>query len=200
MDKTQKNVSVIIMAAGNSSRMGFPKLFLQFDKARTFVEQILNEYQLLGCSEFVVVVNEKTAKFMEENAIALSSKVKIVINKHPEWHRFYSLKLGAGKLTNKHFCFVHNVDNPFVSQLVLNKLWLNKNKGDYTKPVYKSKGGHPILLAPQIISDLCSTTENQVHLKTFLAQYPKNEIPVNDATILVNINTREDYERYFKII
>ncbi|MCD4832476.1 MAG: NTP transferase domain-containing protein [Bacteroidales bacterium] len=197
-NKTKKEFSVIILAAGKSSRMGIPKLSLKYDDNNIFIKHIINEYERFGCKEIVIVVNETGKNYLTENKIKFSDNVKIVINKHPEWHRFYSLKMGAKSLSKDSVVFVHNVDNPFVNHEVLNKLLISSHKADYIGPEFNGKGGHPVLLSEKIKNDVRSTKEDQLHFKEFLNQYPKRRVKVDDEKVLVNINTLEEYRKYFK--
>ncbi len=196
--KTEKEFSAIILAAGKSSRMGIPKLSLKYNENNIFIEHIINEYISFGCKEIAIVVNETGSNFLIENKIKFPDKVKIVINEHPDWHRFYSLKIGAKSLSESTMTFIHNVDNPFVNHNVLNRLLENIDTADYISPEFSGKGGHPILLSQKIINDVRSTQEDQLHFKEFLNQYPKTKVRVDDEKVLVNINTMEEYSRYFK--
>ena len=134
---------------------------------------------------------------MGKNKIKFPDNVKIVINEHPDWHRFYSLKIGVKSLSEIGNIFIHNVDNPFVNCKVLNKLAENIHAADYISPEFSGKGGHPILLSEKIINDVRTTQEDQLHFKEFLNQYPKNKVRVDDEKVLVNINTIDEYQKYF---
>ena len=195
--KIQKEFSAIILAAGKSSRMGIPKLSLKYDENNIFIEHIINEYISFGCKEIAIVVNEMGNNFLIGNKIQLSGKVKIIINEHPDWHRFYSLKIGVKSLSEIGNIFIHNADNPFVNCKVLNKLAENIHAADYISPEFSGKGGHPILLSEKIINDVRTTQEDQLHFKEFLNQYPKNKVRVDDEKVLVNINTIDEYQKYF---
>lgn len=196
-NKIKKEFSAIILAAGKSSRIGFPKLSLRYDENKIFIEHIVNKYESFGCKEIILVVNETGNNYLTENKIQFSDEVKIVINKHPDWHRFYSLKTGAKSMSEVLPVFVHNVDNPFVNHEVLNELLGNTDKADYISPEFKGKGGHPIFLSEKIINDVRSTQKDQIHFKEFLNQYPKKKVQVDDEKVLVNINELRDYKKYF---
>ena len=195
--KIKKEFSAIILAAGKSSRMGVPKLSLKYDHNKIFIEHIIDEYRRFGCNEIAIVVNETGYNFLIEKKIQFSDNVKIVINKHPDWHRFYSLKIGVKSLVEAKSVFVHNVDNPFVNHNVLNKLLEKINTADYISPEFNGKGGHPILLSEKIINIVRSTQVDQLHFKEFLNQYPKMKVQVDDEKVLVNINTFDEYRKYF---
>lgn len=193
-----KEFPAIILSAGESSRMGIPKLSLQFDENNIFLQKIVKEFMDFGCNEIIVVINEIGNKYLKENKVFLPENVKIVINKHPEWHRFYSLKIGVNALSETNNCFVHNVDNPFVSQSTLENLTKKTNKADYINPQYDGKGGHPFLISCLIQNDIKSATEDELHLKEFLNKYKRLKVDVADEKILANINTKEEYKKYFK--
>jgi len=193
--KSDKKYSAIILSAGKSTRMGLPKFSLRFNETTTFLENIINEYTTFGCKEIIVVLNPDGALFLEQLKLKLSSNSKVVINEHPEWERFYSLKLGAKGLTSIAPTFVSNIDNPFVNQKVLESLVLSNDIADYVYPTYNGRGGHPFLLSSKVVTDLRNKEEDQIHLKEFLGRYTKRDVEVNDEKILANINTEEDYRR-----
>lgn len=197
MCKDQKNISAIILSAGKSERMGWPKFALKFDSKLTFLEKITNEYYSFGCKEIIVVINTKNAALLREYKLELRNNVKIVVNEHPEWERFYSLKLGAMELASPSAVFISNIDNPFVSNSLLEALKNNSKSIDYSCLSYSGKGGHPFYLSERAISDLKAEKQDQLHLKEFLGRYEKRLINTNDEKVLRNINTPEDYSKYF---
>lgn len=194
----EKYFSVIVLAAGKSERVGFPKLLLKYDEYNTFIEQIIKEYNHLGAKEIIVVVNAISKESIKKHQIKLPVNIKLIINEHLEWHRFYSLRLGANALSQNNSVFVHNVDNPFVNKQVLSELLANSGKADYVSPEFDRKGGHPFLISTNVIQDLKTSESDQMHLKEFLNQYLSLKVPVNDKNVLVNINTLNDYRKYFK--
>jgi molybdenum cofactor cytidylyltransferase len=194
-----KKYSAIILSAGKSSRMGVPKFSLRFNETSTFLENIINEYFKFGCNEIVVVLNPDSASYLKQLDLKLPSNTKVVINEHPEWERFYSLKLGAKGLKIPTNTFVSNIDNPFVSQDVLNCL-ASKGEGfNYVNPTFNRKGGHPFLISEKVIVDLINEEQDQIHLKEFLFSYNRKSVEVRDEKILVNINTEEEYKQYFNL-
>ena len=67
--------SVIILAAGNSTRMGVPKFSLRFNSKHTFIEHIAQEYYDLGCKEIIIVINESGDSFIKENTLDLPENI-----------------------------------------------------------------------------------------------------------------------------
>jgi len=196
MNKKSKNIkpcSAVILAAGRSSRMGVPKFALKFNNQTTFLEEIIDKYNSFGCNKIVVVVNSEGVSVLDENKIKLSDKIKIVINEHLEWERFYSIKLGLKKSNSYHPVFIHNVDNPFVNPNILSSLFDEITVTNFVVPEFKNKGGHPILVSEKIIKNIISEEKNDLNFRDFLKRFEKKNIEVDDERILVNVNSEKEY-------
>ncbi len=199
IQKGQKNISAIILSAGKSERMGVPKFSLRFNTETTFLEKLIDEYHSFGCNEIIVVLNETSAVLYHQLKLSVPSNVRVVINHHPEWERFYSLKLAALALNEVKPVFVSNIDNPFLNQETLDILFKEVDNFDYISPSFNGKGGHPFLVSAKVINELKTEKQDQIHLKEFLGKYSKKLEEVNDEKILLNINTMEDYSRFFNL-
>ena len=195
MAANNKNYSAIILSAGKSSRMGVHKFSLKYNATTTFLENLVNQYNAFGCEEIIVVLNPDGRTFLDQLNLDLPSIVTVVINEHPEWERFFSLKIGAKGLKIPANTFVSNIDNPFVDLQVLELL--AKSETDYAYPVFNGMGGHPFLISERVIADLTSEPKDEIHLKEFLGRYSKSAIVVDDEKILLNVNTEEEYKRLF---
>ncbi len=194
--KIFKSCSVIILAAGNSSRMESPKFALVFDKNHTFLEKIIQEYYDFGCEEIIVVLSKEGNLAADKLNLKLD-KATIVINHHPEWERFYSIKVGLQSLMQQHPIFIHNVDNPFVNQEILKQVFKNHAPNEFIVPVFEGHGGHPVLLTNEIGKAIIEENKHDLILSDFLKHYPKKRIVVNDNNILININTQDLYQKKF---
>lgn len=197
MSEKQEKISAIILSAGKSERMGVPKFSLKFDKQITFIEKLIGEYQYFGCNEIIVVLNHISAVLYDQLKLDVPSNVRVVINFHPEWERFYSLKLAALALNEVKPVYVSNIDNPFVSNNILSCLYNESNSFDYSCAAFNGRGGHPFYLSGQVISDLRSEPQDQIHLKQFLGKYPKKLVEVDNSKVLLNINSMEEYKKLF---
>jgi molybdenum cofactor cytidylyltransferase len=195
--RTNLNFSVVVLAAGNSIRMGVPKFSLRFNSKHSFLEHIAHEYHDLGCKEIIIVINESGNSLIKENVPDFPENVKIIVNKHPEWDRFYSVKTGLQSLSKNLPVFIVNVDNPFVNSEVAYALLNEKINADYVHPTYMGKGGHPVLLFQKIIMDIVNEKQNQLNFREYLNKYSKKTVEVDDENSLININTQEEYKHYF---
>ena len=196
----QKNCSVLILAAGLSSRMGSPKFALKTLDGASFLDNIIKQYLLFGCEEIVVVVNNEGNAFLNSNDLEYTKGIRIVINHHPEYERFYSIHYGLSSMRKRNYVFIHNVDNPFVNESVMENLYLSREEADWLKPTYSNRGGHPILISEKIVREIVSSKNYKQHLSGFLAKYSFKAIEVSDEKILTNINTEKDYKSYFNIV
>ncbi len=192
-----KSVAVIILAGGESSRMKHPKAFLKFDRRNTFLEKIINEYVDAGIEDIILVINASSLN--SENEIILSlldNNITLIYNKKPEKGRLYSLKLGLSKLIGTENSFIQNIDNPFVSSNLLNKMIPLIKSGSYVSPTYNGKGGHPILISKLICNTILDYDDTSITLRNILAKFNKTTMPY-DEQVLININTADDYTKYF---
>ena len=190
--KLLNNVGAVILAAGESRRMTKPKPFLRYNSKMRFIDKIIDEYREFGINNIVIVVNNKI--FPRLN---IDDSISVVLNQHLKYERFYSIKLGLDKFLNRNFCFIQNVDNPFVNQDVLRQLYLNRISDGCTVPVFNELGGHPILLGRKVIKKIAYSESNNINFKELLTEFKSRRVEVNDNSILININTPEDYKKYF---
>ncbi|MBM2813454.1 MAG: mocA [Ignavibacteria bacterium] len=182
----------IILAAGLSERMQSPKPLLKFDSQKRFIDKIFDEYLKFGCNEVIVVINHAlTGQFESIRGI------KFAVNTNPEKGRFSSIKIGVEFLESSNFCFIQNIDNPFVNQDVLRILNQVKEQSDYIVPTFEGRGGHPILLNKNIIDNIKKCEKDDLNLRELLAKYKSKKVEFNDNSILININTKEEYNYYF---
>ncbi len=190
--------SVLILAAGFSSRMKKQKALLSFNENVSFIEHIVESYfKSPACKEIVVVANKDNTESIRRS-IKVKGNWRLVINPYPEKERFYSIQHGLKALELKKSVFIHNVDNPFVSQTVIGKLIKLLSQGDFCVPEYQKSGGHPILLSEKVVSRIIKEDDYKQNLKNYLKKFKKIYVPVNDKNILVNINNWDDYRQFFK--
>lgn len=191
-----KDFSAVILAAGYSQRMGQPKLSLSFGQDRSFLDCCIGAFIDFGCAEVVVVTNKTGIKWIHGRT--WPDTMHPVLNPFPRKGRFVSLQLGLKALGKNQPVFLHNVDNPFVTVEILEKLAFYAGHADYIRPGYAGKHGHPVLISAKIASDIITTKHAGENVREYLAQYTQMLIPVNDPNVLVNINTPDEYKKFIK--
>jgi len=185
--------SVVILAAGNSERMGFPKFLLKYSHSLTFIEHFVNQYKIFGCKQIVCVLNPTGYKLINEQLNNIIEKVTIAINPNPERGRFSSIKIGLSKIDGDNPVFIQNIDNPYISIPLLSKLLEKCSEYNYTNPVVEGKGGHPVVIDSKIKNDIIREESNELRLDFYLKKYNGCKLNVDDRRILFNINNMDDY-------
>ncbi|MBW6490473.1 MAG: NTP transferase domain-containing protein [Lentimicrobium sp.] len=193
-------VSCIILSAGDSGRMGTHKALLPFGREKiTFLEQIIKTYHQAGVDEMVVVVNSSLLMLMNELNPDLPGNVQIVENLHPEKGRFYSLQTGLKHVSTGSFVFIQNIDNPFIDKETALKMLENMNRAMIVLPAFSGKTGHPLLVHPKVCEKIIMSESSEARLDHFIQDFSAAKIEVAHGHILANINTPEDYERWFNL-
>jgi CTP:molybdopterin cytidylyltransferase MocA len=192
MSKRSDRPAVVILTAGLSERMGIPKHELRFSEELTILENIIRVYHNFVASQIVLVINDRDdfSKYYNEEDL------KIVVNKNPEYGRFHSIQLGLKEI-NETSVFLQNIDNPFVSPGLLITLENGIEEADFAVPVHEGKGGHPVLLSQRIIQKVVADFDKDEKLNSVLKHFMRKDVPMHDPYILANINTEEDYRKYF---
>ncbi len=190
----------IILAAGQSMRMGKPKFLLEHPSGGTFLSYLTNIYLQSGISELVVVVNERDFKEYRKHLELIEPYITLIINSYPEIGRLHSIHLGAKALQKKKTCFIHNIDNPFLSKDLLNQLFDHLGTLDFNKPVFEKKGGHPLLLSEKIIGVLRDNESEFQDFRQLLNVFNGKRLEVDSQDVLLNINSRKDYDSFFQSI
>ncbi len=192
----KRNAGAVILAGGKSERMGCPKPYLDF-RGKTFIEKIIETYKLADVQNITVVINKNYILPIWKKLLDhIKTEAKIIVNDNSIAGRFHSLKLGLDNIDNTEYCFIQNVDNPFISPDILHTLYENRIQDVYTVPIYQNQGGHPILLSESIINHIRKTEKSDFTLREMLSNFKRFEVLVNDPSVLFNINTPDDYKRH----
>ena len=195
LNKEVDKPSVVILAGGISSRMGFPKAHLAFNEKESFLKHLVETYYRFGCKQIVVVINQHIVDERVEK-IRKSKKAIFINNGHPEFGRLYSIRLGSSCLQNPEHIFIQNIDSPFVSHETLKKLVAAKTENGFVSPVYQKKGGHPILVSKEVLQMITNADENST-LRDVLRNVARTNVEVEDEMVLYNCNTTKDYMDMF---
>ncbi|MCK9220618.1 MAG: NTP transferase domain-containing protein [Bacteroidales bacterium] len=187
-----KSISALILAAGNSMRMGRDKASLPYGNGLTFAGQLISTYAQSGCSPITIVMNERSRL-----TIPSSGEVQLVVNKHVEKGRSWSIWLGLQKTPEGHSCYIQNVDNPYTDSALLLLLYKALSPKRYIVPMCDGKGGHPILLGCEIVDKLRKNS-NIPDLRKALLEFERFEVFFPDKRILLNLNTPDDYLNFIK--
>lgn len=183
-------VSVIIPAAGCSSRMGSSKAQLEYLPGMSFAGHLTGAYSGIGSNPVVMVINERTGISSGE-----FPGVILVMNDRLDLGRQHSIRLALEQVPDNAACFLHNIDNPYAETGLLIAMLDMVEKEGFVVPVWNGMSGHPVLLGENVIKRLKSA-ETFEDLREELSRFKKIELPWPDERICTNINTREDYLQF----
>ncbi len=186
----------ILLAAGESSRMGKPKALLPW-RGTTLVEYQMNSLIQGGCSNVVAV----TGKFDAEMAPMLRERPSIIRAYNPKYieGKTTSIKAGIWGLPDGvKSIVILAVDQPRPSWVIEETLRLHAESGaDVTTPRHDGHGGHPLIFDASLRSELLAINEETQGVREIFRNPEINHhrIEFNSAIVHVDINTPEAYEK-----
>lgn len=192
--------ALIILAAGSSTRMGTCKFLLEITNGITLLEhQLISALSFLFQKIIIVTTNKNKEEVLNICSKFNTKLIEVKINENPELERLFSLQVGLETLHNFDYCFIQNADNPYLKTNVLQMLFDNKNKANTIIPTYNNKGGHPILIDANTIALLKKApTSSMINVE--INKTNCLLLPINDESILVNIDTKKDYLEFKELL
>jgi molybdenum cofactor cytidylyltransferase len=189
-------ISAILLAAGQSKRMGELKQLMPFGQS-TIVEQAVDNLLGSAVDEVIVVVGYKA----EDVIKAIAAKpIKLVIN--PDYEQGMSTSIIAG--LNLVHSGVRGImlalgDQPLVDSQTIDRLmdeFYNHDKG-IVVPTYQGRRGHPIIFAIKYKQQLLELS-GDVGGRQIVKDHPDDvlEVAVDAESIVADFDTTDDYQAY----
>src|SRR5262245_28090268 len=190
-------MSAILLAAGESRRMGSAKALLPY-QGQTFIARICNTFLSAGVDELIVVLGARVDELRQ--ALPMHVKLRTVINTHYTLGQLSSLTVGIGALSSESEAVLVNlVDHPLIAAETMKTLITSFRAAPLPILVasYRGKRGHPVLFSRQVYGEILAAPLDQ-GAKVVIRKDPARvrEIPLDDPGILADIDTPEDYARY----
>jgi molybdenum cofactor cytidylyltransferase len=186
-------ISAILLAAGESNRMGQPKQLLPFGQS-TILERTIDTLLDSAVSETIVVLGYRDEEIRKTIA---GKPVKIAIN--PDYQQGMSVSIIAGlKQIDKRAraVLIALGDQPFVDSQTINSLveaFIANNRGIII-PVYQGRRGNPVIFAIKYENELLNL-KGDVGGREIIKRHPDDvfEVAVNCEGVLIDIDTMESY-------
>lgn len=188
-----KGLKALVLAGGESKRMGSPKMLLPF-RGMTMVENVIASIKSSGIDEVFVVVG------------AERDRISGVLQKH-NVHTCFNINYREGMLSS----VIHGIkclpeptsavlvfqgDEPLISPLSTRKVietYHSTGKG-LVIPVYKGKRGHPLLIDNKYFHEI-EMLDHSRGLRNLSERHPDDiaEAETDDPGILKDFDTFEEY-------
>lgn len=187
-------VAAVVLAAGESSRMGADKPLLMY-RGKTFLEYIISALREAGVRRVVVVLGHHAG--LIEQSIDLSS-VEVVVNQDYRQGQTCSLQAGLRVLARKEpdgvvLCLV---DHPAVAAVtVQNLIQRFRSTGKpVVIPQVNGQHGHPVLVGREAFRQIAALAPGQGADNVIHRYRPRTEfVEVTDPGILIDVDDPESY-------
>ena len=193
-------LAAIILAAGDSTRMGRPKALLPDPDGRPFVARLVRTFAAAGLHDIVVVTGSLHAAIAE--AVAADDPPvapNLVNNPQPTLGQVSSLWMGLDAVARPDIdgALVTLVDIPLVLVSTVRRVidaW-TLNRAPIVRPAVGDRHGHPVLFDRSVFDALrhAPLTEGARAVVHANADRIVN-VPVDDQGCLLDIDTPADYD------
>jgi molybdenum cofactor cytidylyltransferase len=182
-------LAAVILAAGDSRRMGTPKALLPWG-GTTLLEHAIQQARAAQVSDIVVVLGPAT-QHLE------LTDVTIRLNPDPETGRSASIRLGSQDIPDDvDAILIQSVDQPCEAD-VLESLFTALAHGTHTVAIPKHAGrrGHPICLSGSLLAELRAVTEAEQGLRALVIRHAEHvlDVPVSTPSVVWNLNDPAAY-------
>jgi len=187
-------VAAVVLAAGGSRRMGQTKQLLPID-GQPMVRRVVQAVCQAGLAQVVVVVGAEG----ERVARALADlELEIVHNQAWEQGMSTSVRAGLGALRPEiEAALLVLADQPGLTPGVLNAVveGYRVSRAPIVAPFYRGRRGNPVLFARALFAEL-GQVEGDRGGRALLVRYEQDvaHVDLDDAAILLDVDTRQDYE------
>jgi molybdenum cofactor cytidylyltransferase len=196
-------IVAVVLAAGESSRMGRPKALLPVDGVR-FIERIVTTLKSTRVSEVIVVLGHNP----EEMRPKIDDlPITIVINPDYKQGQLSSLIAAvrhieaapdSGRVDG---ILVHLVDHPFIDgnlvDLMIEK-FIETGK-PIVVPTFNGRRGHPVIFSRKLFPEiLAAPLEQGAKAVVYAHRDDTLEIPTDHQGVTIDIDTPEEYRKNVK--
>lgn len=189
----------IVLAAGDSKRMGSPKALLLTPDGRPFVTRVVETLHDAGIVQLVVVTGRDHEALVKVLSRA-HAKPLIVRNVDPARGQLSSLWVGMDAVVNADTegILVTLVDVPMVAASTVTRVvtaW-QRTRAPIVRPAIGDRHGHPVIFDRSVLDSLRGAPAD-AGAKTVVRAHERDllNVPVDDEGCLVDVDTPEEYGR-----
>ncbi len=184
----------ILLAAGESTRMGRPKPLLEWGGV-TLVEWQVGQLLEAGAGGVAVVIGSRAD---EVEPVVIRAGAVPVLNRDYRQGRASSVRAGARAIRRPpaHLVIL-SVDQPrpaWVTRRLLAAA--SESAARIISPVYQGHGGHPIVLDGSLLQEVRAVDEATLGLRAVLQRHQAESayLEFENSCVIVDLNTPAEYE------
>jgi molybdenum cofactor cytidylyltransferase len=197
--KTAPPLGVVILGAGASSRMGRPKLLLQW-RDTTVIGAILRQWRELGAAQIAVVHRPNDAPLADElDRLDFPANDRIE-NPQPERGMFSSIVCAANwpgwKKKIARWAIALG-DQPHLNSDTLRQLlaFHSAHADAICQPEFDGHTRHPVILPRAAFAELKSSRATTLKVFLKLVSLPRVQCSMADVGLSLDMDTPEDYKQ-----
>jgi molybdenum cofactor cytidylyltransferase len=188
-------ICAVVLAAGESLRMGTQKLLLPFGGS-TVIETIVRAALDSGVEETLVVLGADREKV---RSVLQSYPLAFTVNENYRAGMLSSIQAGFRVLPGgTRAAVVMLGDQPAVSSDVIDALVqaYKENSRGIVVPVHRGRRGHPVLIDAGYRSEILGL-DPAIGLKQLVHGHPEDvlEVPVESAAVLEDMDRPDEYRK-----
>jgi len=192
---TMGEIWAVILAAGESKRMGYPKMLLPFHDS-TMIECVIASVTKSNVNKILIVLGAE-----KDTLTQLADKLHIeyCLNENYKEGMLSSVQCGFKNLPSAcKASFVFQGDQPLITFNTIDTL-INAYKSSgrgIIIPVYKNKRGHPILIDMKYRSEIDKLSHTKgLRSLSYKFSYDVLEVETDESGILRDFDTFEQYTK-----
>ena len=187
-------ISAILLAAGESKRMGQPKQLLPF-RGSTLLGQIVENLLQSQAAETIVVLGSQAEKIIPQIA---GEPVRIVVNQEFEQGMSSSIKCGLSHISEAaDGVMIVLGDQPLIEKETIDLLIERHRQSErgIILPVYNGIRGHPVIFTMKYKDELLRLT-GDIGGKQIVERHPSDvlEVEVDSESVVTSIDAESDYQ------
>ncbi|MDO8613714.1 MAG: nucleotidyltransferase family protein [Dehalococcoidia bacterium] len=188
-------VAAILLAGGESTRMGVPKPLLEWG-GYTLIEYQLAQLKGPPLDRVVVVLGHRADDVLP---YVRSAGAQAIVNELYAEGRASSLRVGAAALPDDTTAvLILNLDQPRPHDVIARLVDVHRHSGSLiTIPTYEEKRGHPPVLDGSLLPELREVNEATQGLRAVIARHEADvtELAFETASVLLDLNQPQEYQR-----